>query len=297
MRKKSILAFCLVCALVAAMLGGCAAPAPMEPTPEPTVAPTAAPTEAPTPEPTAEPVELMVFAAASMTESLAKIAEMYKEVAPNVTLVFNFDSSGTLKTQIQEGAEADIFISAGQLQMNQLDITAAADVNTDGLDFVDSPTRFNLVTNTVVLIVPNGSDKGIASFDDIATDKVSLIALGNADVPVGQYAQDVFTFLGVWDKLNADKKVSFGTNVKEVLTQVETGAVDCGVVYISDAATSSGVTVVASAPEGSHKPVNYPAAVLKATKNPEAAAAFLDFLKTDACSAVFTGIGFGIPTR
>lgn len=296
MKKKNALALCLACAMTAALLGGCAAPV-AEPTPAPTVAPTIAPTPEPTPEPTAEPVELMVFAAASMTESLNQIAEAYKAVAPNVTLVFNFDSSGTLKTQIQEGAQADIFISAGQLQMNQLDITAAADVNTEGLDFVDAATRFNLVTNTVVLIVPNNSDKGIASFDDVSTDKVSLIALGNSDVPVGQYAQDVFTFLGVWDKLNADKKVSFGTNVKEVLSQVESGAVDCGVVYISDAATSTGVTVVAAAPEGSHKPVNYPAAVLKTSQNPEAAAAFLDYLKTDACSAVFTGIGFGIPTR
>ncbi|HWS28502.1 MAG TPA: molybdate ABC transporter substrate-binding protein [Clostridia bacterium] len=296
MNKKPVLALCLACAMTAAMLGGCTA-APAEPTPEPTVAPTVAPTEAPTPEPTAEPVELTIFAAASMTESLNQIAEMYKEVAPNVTLVFNFDSSGTLKTQIQEGAEADAFISAGQLQMNQLDITAAADVNTESLDFVDAATRFNLVTNTVVLIVPNGSTKGITSFDDVATDKVGLIALGNSDVPVGQYSQDVFTYMGVWDKLNDEKKISFGTNVKEVLTQVETGAVDCGVVYISDAATSDGVTVVAAAPEGSHKPVSYPAAVLKTSQNPEAAAAFLDFLKTDACSAVFTGIGFGIPEK
>lgn len=293
MKKAPVfLALCLVCALV----GGCAAPA-AEPTPAPTVTPTAAPTVAPSLEPTPEPVELIVFAAASMTESLNRIAAMYKEVAPNVELVFNFESSGTLKTQIEEGAEADIFISAGQLQMNQLDITASAEVNTAGLDFVNAETRFNLVTNTVVLIVPEGSTKDISSFEDVATDKVALIALGNSDVPVGQYAQDVFTFLGVWDRLNSENKISKGSNVKEVLAQVEAGAVDCGVVYISDAASASGVTVVASAPEGSHKPVNYPAAALKTSATPEAAAAFLDYLKTDACSAIFTGIGFGIPTR
>ena len=291
--QKHVLILVLVFIMAASLFAGCAPTA----SPEASTEPTAVPTEEPTPEPTAEPVELTVFAAASMTESLNQIAEMYKSVAPNVTLVFNFDSSGTLKTQLQEGAQADIFISAGQLQMNQLDITAAADVNTEQLDFVDAATRFNLVTNTVVLIVPTDSDKGIASFEDVSTDKVGLIALGNSDVPVGQYAQDIFTYLNVWDKLNSDKKITFGSNVKEVLSQVEAGAVDCGVVYISDAAAATGIKVVASAPEGSHKPANYPAAVLKIALFPTEAAAFLEYLKSDACSAVFTGIGFGIPER
>ena len=249
--------------------------------------------------PTAEPapVELVVFAAASMTESLTQIAEMYKTVAPNVTLTLNFDSSGTLQTQIEEGAEADIFISAGQKQMNELDASADAEKNPKAQDFVLQGTRFNLLTNTVVLIVPEGSDKGIASFDDVATDKVSLIALGNSDVPVGQYAQDIFTYLGVWDQLNADHKITFASNVKEVLSQVETAAVDCGVVYISDAVTGKGISVVANAPEGSHKPVNYPAAVLKSTKNEQAAKDFLAYLQSDECAKVFTDIGFQIPEK
>jgi molybdate transport system substrate-binding protein len=241
--------------------------------------------------------ELVVFAAASMTEALTQIAELYKTVAPNVTLVYNFDSSGTLQTQIEEGAEADIFISAGQKQMSALDVTASADVNPNGQDFVLQGTRFDLLTNTVVLIVPTGSDKGIASFEDVATDKVSLIALGNSDVPVGQYAQDVFTYLGLWDQLNADQKITFASNVKEVLAQVESAAVDCGVVYISDAVTGTGVTVVATAPEGSHKPVNYPAAVLKSTKNEQDAKDFLEYLKSDECSKVFTDIGFAVPQQ
>ena len=244
---------------------------------------------------TAEPTELVVFAAASMTEALTQIAELYKTVAPAVTLTFNFDSSGTLQTQIEEGAQADVFISAGQKQMNELDISAGAEKNPKGQDFVMDGTRFDLLTNTVVLIVPEGSDKGIASFDDVATDKVSLIALGNSDVPVGQYAQDIFTYLGVWDQLNADKKITFGTNVKEVLAQVESAAVDCGVVYISDAVTGKGITVVASAPEGSHKPVNYPAAVLKGTTHEQAAKDFLAFLKGKECAKVFTDIGFQVP--
>ena len=124
-------------------------------------------------------VELIVFAAASMTESLTQIAELYKSVAPNVTLTFNFDSSGTLRTQIEEGAQADVFISAGQKEMNALDVTADSEKNPKGQDFVLQGTRFDVLTNTVVLIVPEGSDKGIASFEDVATDKVSLIALGN----------------------------------------------------------------------------------------------------------------------
>lgn len=242
-------------------------------------------------------VELTVFAAASMTESLNKIAEMYKTVAPNVTLVFNFDSSGTLQTQIEEGAEADVFISAGKKQMDALDVTASADANPKAQDLILPDTRFDLLTNTVVLIVPEGSTKDITSFEDVATDKVSLIALGNSDVPVGQYAQDVFTSLGLWDQLNTDKKITFGSNVKEVLSQVEAGAVDCGVVYISDAATGTGIKVVASAPAGSHKPVNYPAAVLKSSKNEQAAKDFLEYLKGADCSKVFTDIGFEIPER
>lgn len=243
------------------------------------------------------PTELVVFAAASMTESLTQIAELYKAIAPNVNLIFNFDSSGTLQTQIEEGATADVFISAGQKQMNELDLTAGTEKNPEGQDFVLKGSRFDLLTNTVVLIVPEGSDRGIASFEDVATDKVGLIALGNSDVPVGQYSQDIFTYLGVWDALNAQSKITFGTNVKEVLAQVEAGAVDCGVVYVSDAATGKGITVVAAAPEGSHKPVHYPAAVLKGSANPEAAEAFLNYLKGDECTKVFTDIGFLVPQR
>ena len=135
-----------------------------------------------------ESVQLTVFAAASLTETLNEIAEQYKTVAPNVELVFNFDSSGTLKTQIQEGADCDLFLSAGQKQMNQLDITASADVNTDGLDFVDPSTRVDLLENKVVLCVPEGSDKGIDSFDALAEHLKAqdiLFCMGNSDVPVG----------------------------------------------------------------------------------------------------------------
>lgn len=241
---------------------------------------------------------LTVFAAASMTESMKQIAELYKKAAPDIEVVYNFDSSGTLKTQIQQGAECDIFISAGQKQMDQLDIAADASVNTEKLDFVLPGTRFDIVSNQVVLIVPKGKNTGgIGDFKDIVTDKVSLVALGNSDVPVGQYSQEICTNLGIWEKLNAMSKITFASNVKEVLVQVAAGAVDCGIVYGTDAATNSGVEVVAKAPDGSHKPITYPAAILKQTKNDAAARAFVEFLKGSESMQVFRKIGFALPGK
>jgi molybdate transport system substrate-binding protein len=239
-----------------------------------------------------------VFAAASMTESMNQIAELYKKAAPDVTIVYNFDSSGTLKTQIQAGADCDIFISAGQRQMDQIDITANPSVNTEKLDFVLPGSRFDIVSNQVVLIVPKGRNpKGIDDFADVVTDKVSLVALGNSDVPVGQYSQEIYTNLGLWDQLNAMSKITFASNVKEVLVQVAANAVDCGIVYGTDAATSDGVEVAASAPEGSHRPIVYPAAILKRVKDEAAARAFAEFLKGEESTNVFESIGFAIPAR
>ena len=260
----------------------------------------AAPAETGSTETDAEPVELIVFAAASMTETLNEIAGMYKEVAPNVTLTFNFDSSGTLKTQIQEGADCDLFISAAQKQMNQLDGSKDAEGgNDEGLDFVLQGTRVNLVENKVVLVAPEGNPAGVTSFEDVATDKVSLIALGNSDVPVGQYSEEIFTYMGVWDQLNSEQKITFGTNVKEVTSQVAAGAVDCGVIYATDAASAIAagdkMEVVAGAPAASHQEVVYPPAVLYITQHEDEAKAFLDYLQTDACSAVFESVGFSIP--
>jgi molybdate transport system substrate-binding protein len=140
--------------------------------------------------------------------------------------------------------------------------------------------------------VPGNSTKSISSFEDVMTDKVSLIALGNPSVPVGQYSQEIFEFLKGWDAVS--KKASLGTNVKEVLSQVETASVDCGVVYATDAATAKNVKVVASAPEGSHKPVLYPAAVLKGSKNAKAAQSFLNFLNSPEAMGVFEKIGFEV---
>jgi molybdate transport system substrate-binding protein len=238
-----------------------------------------------------EEVTLNVFAAASMTETLTTIQEMYAEVAPNVSLVFNFDSSGTLKTQIQEGAECDVFISAAQKQMDQLDITADPEVNTEELDFVLDGTRINLLENKVVLAVPEGNPAGIESFEDLGGDALTLLALGNEDVPVGQYSTEILTNLGILDSLEADGKITYGSNVKEVTTQVSEASADAGIIYATDA-YSAGLTVVDQAGDDLCKQVIYPAAVLNISEHTEEAQAFLDYLQTDACMDVFAEVGF-----
>ncbi len=243
----------------------------------------------------AEPVELTVFAAASLTETLNQIAEDYKAVAPNVTLTFNFDSSGTLKTQIQEGAVCDLFLSAGQKQMDQLDKTADASVNTEGLDFVAEGTRVSLLENKVALCVAEGSDASIASFDDLAKALESsdiLMAMGNSDVPVGQYTQQILAYYGLDEEALANAgKITYGSNVKEVTTQITEGSVDCGVVYCTDA-YSAGITPVDYATEEMCGQVIYPAAVLNISQHSEEAQAFLDYLQTDAAMQVFEEVGF-----
>lgn len=273
----------LIAAVMVLSFAACAAPATEE---------TAAPEET---VPEAEPVELIVFAAASMTETMNQIAELYKAKAPNVTLTYNFDSSGTLKTQIQEGAECDLFISAGQKQMNQLDITADPEVNTDKLDFVLEGTRINLLENRVTLCVPEGNPKDIKGFDDLA-DKLKegsvLMAMGNSDVPVGQYTQKILAFYGLdEEKLAKDGVITYGTNVKEVTTQVTEASVDCGVVYCTDA-FSAGLTPVDYATKEMCGQVIYPAAVLNVSKNQEAAKEFLAYLQTDEAMKVFEAVGF-----
>ena len=280
----------LIAAVMVLSFAACAAPAADESAPA--TEETAAPEET---IPEAEPVELIVFAAASMTETMNQIAELYKAKAPNVTLTYNFDSSGTLKTQIQEGAECDLFISAGQKQMNQLDITADPEVNTDKLDFVLEGTRINLLENRVTLCVPEGNPKDIKSFDDLA-DKLKegsvLMAMGNSDVPVGQYTQKILAFYGLdEEKLAKDGVITYGTNVKEVTTQVTEASVDCGVVYCTDA-FSAGLTPVDYATKEMCGQVIYPAAVLNISGNQEAAKEFLAYLQTDEAMKVFEAVGF-----
>ena len=244
-----------------------------------------------------ESVELMVFAAASMTETLEEIAELYKEVAPNVTLVFNFASSGDLLTQIKEGADCDLFISAAPKQMNAMDGSLMEDTekNPDGLDLIVTDSRIDLLENKVALAVPEGNPKGIESFDQLAELLESgdvFLAMGNSDVPVGQYTQKIFTYYGLDEAaLNEAGVLTYGSDVKEVTTQVSEGAVDCGIIYATDA-FSANLEVVDGATAEMCGQVIYPAAVLKGSAHQEEAQAFLDYLTGDEADAVFESVGF-----
>ena len=289
MKKKFafILVLCMIFAMAAC--GETTAPAP-------TAAPSAeASAESETAKADEEPIELIVFAAASMTETMNQIAELYKAAAPNVTIIYNFDSSGTLETQIQEGADCDIFISAAPKQMNQLDSSCDEEKNPDRLDFVLQGTRINLLENKVALAVPEGNPKNIQSYDDLAAglkDGSVMLAMGNSDVPVGQYTQKILAYYELNEEELANSGViTYGSNVKEVTTQVSEGTVDCGIIYGTDA-FSAGLAVVDTATKDMCGQVIYPAAVMNTTKHEDAARAFLEYLTGGEASAVFEAVGF-----
>lgn len=225
---------------------------------------------------------ILVAAAASLKNAYEdKLIPMFEEQYPGVTVEGTYDSSGKLQTQIEEGLEADVFMSAATKQMKALD--------EEGM--IASDTIVNLLENKIVLIVPAGSDSKIDSFEKIGD--AASIALGDPEsVPAGQYAKEALTNLNVWDSIQ--DKVSFGTNVTEVLNQVAAASADAGIVYATDAASKADqVTVVAEAPEGSlEKKVIYPVAVVKATTHEDAAKAFVDFLQTPEAIAAFESYGF-----
>ena len=245
----------------------------------------------------ADSAELTVFAAASMTETLNRIAEDYKSVAPNVTLTFNFASSGDLLTQIKEGADCDLFISAAPKQMNAMDGSLIGDTekNPDGLDLIVTDSRIDLLENKVALAVPEGNPKGIESFDQLSELLKSgdvFLAMGNSDVPVGQYTQKIFAYYGLDEAaLNEAGVLTYGSDVKEVTTQVSEGAVDCGIIYATDA-FSANLEVVDGATAEMCGQVIYPAAVLKHSAHPDEAQALLDYLTGDEAGAVFESVGF-----
>lgn len=230
-------------------------------------------------------VELTIFAAASMTETLTEIKAAYEAEHSGTTLSFNFDSSGTLLTQIQEGAVCDLFISAASKQMNAL---AQAKALAEG-------SRIDLLENRVVLCVPEGNPKGIDSFDALAQTLETgdiLMTMGNSDVPVGQYTQEILAYYGLdEDELAAAGRITYGSNVKEVTTQIREGSVDCGIIYCTDA-FSAGLAVVDSATVEMCGRVVYPASVLKGSKNGDAAQEFLDYLTTEAAMEAFEKVGF-----
>lgn len=229
--------------------------------------------------------ELVVFAAASMTETLNEIAELYSKVAPDIKLTFNFDSSGTLKTQIEEGAVCDLFISAAQKQMDELE--KAGSINTD--------TRVDLLENKVALCVADNSKKDIKSYEDMKAHlEVGdiLMAIGNEDVPVGQYTQKIFDYYKLDEKALTDKGLlTYGSNVKEVTTQIAEGTVDCGIIYQTDA-YSANLKVADTATEEMCGQVIYPAAVLAKSAHSDAAKALLDYLRKAESSEIFAKVGF-----
>ena len=244
---------------------------------------------------TAETMELTVFAAASLTESLTAIGEKYMAENQNVKISFNFDSSGKLLTQIKEGAVCDLFISAAPKQMNALDGTLkdGADKNPDGLDMLVAGSRIDLLENKVALAVAEGNPKDVDSFDKLAELLKSgdvKLAIGNSDVPVGQYTQKIFTYYDIDENAVADK-LTYGSNVKEVTTAVGESTVDCGIIYASDA-YSAGLTVAATATADMCGQVIYPAAVLNTSAHQEAAAAFLTYLQGAEASAEFETVLF-----
>ena len=231
----------------------------------------------------AEPVELYVFAAASLTETLDEIIDNYKTVAPNVTIVPSYESSGTLLKDIQAGADCDLFLSAGASQMDTLEEEGG----------VLEGSRLDLLENKVALAVPEGNPKGIESFDQLAQLLKSgdvFLAIGNSDVPVGQYTQKIFAYYGLDEAAIADC-LTYGSNVKEVTTQVSEGAVDCGIIYATDA-FSAGLTTVDGATAEMCGQVIYPAAVVDSSQHPDEAQAFLNYLTTADAGAVFESVGF-----
>ena len=229
------------------------------------------------------PVELQVSAAASLTDAMKELGGMYEKEHGNTKLVFNFGSSGALQQAIENGGAADVFISAAQKQMNALD---EKKLLADG-------TRADLLINEVVLITAKDSKLNLPDFKAVLDPAVEHIALGEPKgVPVGQYSEEVFTKLGILDQVKA--RAVYGSDVRQVLAWVETGDADCGVVYATDAAISDKVKVAAVAPADTHKPIVYPAAVLKDSKNEMAAKEFLAFLQTDKAAKVFEKYGFTV---
>lgn len=230
-----------------------------------------------------EEVELTISAAASLTDVLDELKIKYQEENPNVKLNFTYGSSGALQAQIEEGAPVDVFFSAAEKQMDAL---------AEG-DLILEDTRNTLLVNKVVLITPKDGEVEIKSFEDLKSDDVKKIAIGDpSNVPVGQYTEEIFDKLNLTDDLMP--KTVLGTDVRTVLTWVESGEVDCGIVYATDAFTSKDVKISAEAPADSHKTVTYPLAVVKDSKHADQAKNFIDFLMGTEAAKAFESYGFDL---
>lgn len=275
MNLKKILILCLVVVMSMSVLTACSKPAEKEEAP-------ATNEDAPKEE-AKEDVELIISAAASLTDVLEELKVTYEEENPNIKLNFTFGSSGALQAQIEEGAPVDVFFSAAEKQMDAL---------VEG-DHILEDTRNTVLINKVVLIAPKDSTLDIKSFEDLANDNIGKIAIGDpSNVPVGQYTEEIFENLKLTD--SAMPKAVLGSDVRTVLTWVESGEVDCGIVYATDAFTSKDINIVADAPEGSHKKVTYPLAVVKDSKHAEEAKSFIDFLMGEEAGKAFESYGFDL---
>ncbi|WP_019228323.1 molybdate ABC transporter substrate-binding protein [Sedimentibacter sp. B4] len=223
---------------------------------------------------------LLVAAAASMKNCFEdELIPMFEEKYPNIKVDATYDSSGKLQTQIEEGADVDVFMSAAMKQMNEL----------DEQELMVKESIVKLLENKVVLIVPKDSDKGINAFEEIL--KADTVAVGDPDsVPAGQYAKEIFENLGLWDEVSA--KSSLGTNVTEVLNWISEGSADAGVVYSTDAASNKNVIVAAEAPEKSVSPVIYPVGIIKSSTKKDSSKLFVEFLKSNEALSVFEKYGF-----
>jgi molybdate transport system substrate-binding protein len=235
------------------------------------------------PEPGTPKIELNVSAALGLKEALLDIQQEYQRQNPNITIVYNLAAAGVLQAQIEQGAPADVFISAAPKQMNEL----------EQKDLLVAATRRDLVGNKLVLIVPGDSKLDLASFAGLAEDKVGRFGLGTPEtMPAGQYGVEVLKHVGVWDKVKG--KAVLAKDVRQILAYVETGNVDAGIVFSTIAALSDKVRVVAAAPSGSHQPIVFPGAVLKGAKQPKAAEEFLAYLAGPEAKAVFEKYGFSV---
>lgn len=272
--KKKIVLFTLLTCLISVLVMGCGTSNDSSSTSKESSSTKSA--ETPSTEPSAE---LTISAAASLKEAMAELEPIFKEANPNISLVFNFGASGSLQQQIEQGAPADLFISAGQSQMKAL---AEKDLILDS-------TQKDLVKNELVLVGPK--DTTINGLDDLKTDKVTKIASGEpTSVPAGKYADEVFTKLGIKDDIQS--KLVFAKDVKEVLAWSTSGNADVGFVYLSDALSNNSAKIIETVSEDLHSPITYPVGVIKSTKNPDAAKKFEDFLFTDKAKEIFEKYGY-----
>jgi molybdate transport system substrate-binding protein len=235
------------------------------------------------PTPQSNPSPLLVAAAASLQKALQEITPLYSQANPNQKIDYNFAASGALQQQIEQGAPVDVFISAAAKQMKAL--------QEKGL--LVSVTQKNLLTNRLVLIIPKQSAVSLTDFRQLVRSQVKRVSVGEPrSVPAGQYATEVLQNLGILDRVRS--KFVLGNNVKSVLTAVETGDVDAGIVYITDAKASDKVKVAATADRKLHSPIVYPIAVLKSSKSPDVSKRYIEFLQSNPAKAVFEKYGFGI---